>query len=188
MDLDFSLCCAGSSCGMILYMYACTQTALDLLSSAAMTRVNGGGGEGMVAGDHREVGFLSLVLRMDTDLARCSATDMKKSVFCVGGRGDGGGGAPASRPGEPAPPADARGPHPQLQHALPSAHPSPAAPGKSNVLPVSNFFDSNQYVLIIAHRSRRCLWLSIFCSKFKETKMTTRLGWNLPSQRRTFMC
>jgi hypothetical protein len=66
---------------MILYMYACTQTALDLLSSAAMTRVNGGGGEGMVAGDHREVGFLSLVLRMDTDLARCSATDMKKK--CV---------------------------------------------------------------------------------------------------------
>jgi septal ring factor EnvC (AmiA/AmiB activator) len=63
----------------------CTQTALDLLSSAAMTRVNGGGDQGTVAGgtagDHREVGILSLVLILH-DTAQLQI-DMKKSVFCA---------------------------------------------------------------------------------------------------------
>ena len=120
------------------------QTALDLLTTAAATPVNGG--EGTAAGaasDHKEVGAaasLDLVLPHQSRSYKAkrgssSTTRMLILYSCLYVGVDGGGGAPAGRRGEPAAPADAGRPHPQLQRSVPSAHPSPAAAaaGKLNL-------------------------------------------------------
>ena len=120
------------------------QTALDLLTTAATAETPVNGGEGTAAGaasDHKEVGAASLLLVLlhqsytDHIKPSISTTRMLILYTCLYAGGDGGGGAPAGRRGEPAAPADAGRPHPQLQRSVPSAHPSPAAAaaGKLNL-------------------------------------------------------
>jgi len=127
------------------------QTALDLLTcrAAAATPAAVDSGDGTACGRDKEVSefrmtlFIILLLPhqnlcIDLDHSAAEAhvlmvTDpillhMHVIDGVTGGCGGGGGGAPAGRRGEPAAAADAGGAHPQLQRALPSAHPSPAGP------------------------------------------------------------